>query len=156
MKNLSDAFGLKFELNDRLLQIRLLLNASIGHPTKNRTKGITYFNYISRPSLDKNGFTLIKSFDQGNKEYHDIEFLSIVNDQLFEIELGYESLCKKLSKVDKLHRLKFKDNPLSDIFDSSMDYLFEKVVLGVYSSQDSDFDFGLSMLKIIQEKYNKF
>lgn len=107
MKNLSDAFGLKFEFNDRLSQIRLLRNASIGHPTKNRTKGVTYFNYISRPSLDKNGFTLIRSFDQGNSEYHDIEFLPIVYDQLFEIELGYKSLCEKLSEVDKLHRLKF-------------------------------------------------
>ena len=37
-----------------------------------------------------------------------------------------------------------------------MDYLFVKVESGVHSSHDGEIDFGLSMLKIIKEKYRRF
>jgi hypothetical protein len=52
MRNLSEAFGIQSKLTDRLKEIRSLRNASIGHPTKNQTKGTTYYNYISRMSLE--------------------------------------------------------------------------------------------------------
>ena len=95
MRHLSEAFGIKFELTDRLKEIRTLRNASIGHPTNHTIKGATYYNYITRISLSKSGFTLMRSFDQGKYEFIDIAIYPIVNDQLKHIEASYKMLHEK-------------------------------------------------------------
>ncbi|MDH7943690.1 hypothetical protein QGM61_07640 [Pseudohongiella sp. SYSU M77423] len=156
MRHLSEAFGIEFQLTDRLEEIRSLRNASIGHPTKNKTKGSTYYNYISRMSLEKHGFTLMRSFDQGNNEFIDIEIYPIIDDQLKDIESSYKILSEKLAEADKVHREKYKDNLLSDIFHSSMSYTISKVAEGIHSPHGSNVTFALSMLNSIQKTYKKF
>ena len=156
MRHLSEAFGIQFQLTDRLKEIRSLRNASIGHPTKNKTKGSTYYNYISRMSLVKSGFTLMRSFDQGSNEFIDIEMYPIISDQLKDIESSYKLLSEKLAEADKMHRDKYKDNLLSDIFHSSMSYTISKVAEGIHSPQGSNIIFALSMLNSIQKTYEKF
>ena len=156
MNHLSGAFGIKFELTDRLKEIRSLRNASIGHPTKNKSKGSTYYNYISRMTLSKSGFTLMRSYDQGSNEFIDIDIYSLVHDQLKDIEESYKLLDEKLKEADRVHREKYKDNLLADIFHSSMSYTFSKVAEGIYSPCGSNVVFALSMLKSIQETYQRF
>lgn len=156
MRHLSEAFGIQFQLTDRLKEIRSLRNASIGHPTKNKTKASTYYNYISRMSLVKSGFTLMRSFDQGSNEFIDIEMYPIISDQLKDIESSYKLLSEKLAEADKMHRDKYKDNLLSDIFHSSMSYTISKVAEGIHSPQGSNITFALSMLNSIQKTYEKF
>jgi len=156
MRHLSEAFGIQFELTDRLKEIRSLRNASIGHPTKNKTKGSTYYNYISRMSLAKSGFTLMRSFDQGSNEFIDIEIYPIIDDQLKDIESSYKLLSEKLAEADRMHREKYKDNLLSNIFHSSMSYTFSKVAEGIHSPHGSNITFALSMLSSIQKTYAKF
>ena len=156
MRHLSEAFGIQFELTDRLKEIRSLRNASIGHPTKNKTKGSTYYNYISRMSLAKSGFTLMRSFDQGSNEFIDIGMYPIINDQLKDIESSYKLLSEKLAEADRMHRDKYKDNLLSDIFHSSMSYTISKVAEGIHSPHGSNITFALSMLNSIQKTYEKF
>ena len=156
MRHLLEAFGVEFELTDRLKKIRSLRNASIGHPTKNKTKGTTYFNYISRMSLAKNGFTLMQSFDQGKNQFIDIEIYSIIDDQLKDIESSYKLLSEKLAEADRKHREKYKDKLLSNIFHSSMSYTFSKVAEGVHSPHSSNINFALSMLGSIQKTYAEF
>lgn len=156
MVHLSEAFDIQFELTDRLKEIRSLRNASIGHPTKNRAKGSTYYNYISRMSLEKSGFTLMRSFDQGSDEFIDIEIYPIVHDQLRDIEASYSFLAYKLQEADRLHREKYRDDQLIDIFHSSMSYTFSKVAEGIHSPNGSNVTFALSMLRSIQKTYAKF
>ncbi len=156
MNHLSEAFGIKFELTDRLKEIRSLRNASIGHPTKNKSKGLTYYNYISRMTLSKAGFTLMRSYDQGSNEFIDIDIYSLIHDQLKDIEESYKLLDEKLKEADRVHREKYKDNLLADIFHSSMSYTFSKVAEGIHSPHGSNVVFALSMLNSIQETYQRF
>lgn len=156
MNHLSEAFGVKFVLTDRLKEIRSLRNASIGHPTKNKTKGSTYYNYISRITLSKTGYTLMRSYDQGSNEFVDVDLYSLIHDQLKEIEASYKLLNEKLQEADLMHREKYKDKLLVDIFHSSMRYAFSKVAEGIHSPHGSNVVFALSMLKLIQETYQKF
>lgn len=156
MRHLSESFEIQFELTDRLKEIRTLRNASIGHPTKNKVKGTTYYNYISRMSLSKCGFTLMRSFDQGNDEFIDVEIYPIIHDQLQDIEASYKLLAETLEEADRMHREKYKDNLLSDIFHSSMSYTFSKVAEGIHSPHSSNITFALSMLASIQQTYEKF
>lgn len=156
MVHLSEAFDIQFELTDRLKEIRSLRNASIGHPTKNRTKGSTYYNYISRMTLGKSGFTLMRSFDQRNNEFIDIEIYPIIHDQLKDIEASYSFLADKLQEADRLHREKYRDDQLTDIFHSSMSYTFSKIAEGIHSPYGSNVTYALSMLRSIQETYTKF
>lgn len=156
MRHLSEAFEIKFELSEKLKQIRAIRNASIGHPTKNKVRGSTYYNYISRITLSKYGFTLMRCFEQGRTEFVEVDLFSIFSKQLQEIEASYKLLAEKLAEADKMHREKYRDKLLVDLFHSSMGYSFSKVAEGITSPGGSNASFGLSMLKSIQKTYQEF
>jgi len=156
MRNLSEAFDLKYSPSDKLGSIRAIRNASIGHPTKNKVKKATYYNYISRMTMSKEGFTLMRSFEQGRNEFIDVDLYTILNDQLHEIEDSYKLLANKLDEADKMHKEKYKNELIVDVFHSSFSYLFSKVAEGIHSPNSSNTSFGLSMLNSIKEAYQKF
>lgn len=156
MRHLSEAFDIKFELSEKLDRIRKLRNASIGHPTKNNVQKSTYYNYISRMTLSKAGFTLMRSYEQDRTEFIDVDIFSILSDQLHEIEASYKLLSSKLAEADKMHREKFKNKLLVDLFHSSMGYTFSKVAEGIHSPNTGNVTFGLSMLRSIQKTYREF
>ena len=60
MRNLSEAFSIEYEISVKLKSIREIRNSAIGHPTKNNINKKFYYNHISRPSLSKESFTLLK------------------------------------------------------------------------------------------------
>lgn len=156
MNHLSEAFEVPYELSDELKSIRAVRNASIGHPTKNRVKKITYFNHISRISMSKGGFTLARFYDEGESEFIDVDFKNIVETQLIGINNAYALISDKLREIDEQHRAKFMEKPLADILHSSMGYMFEKVGQAIYSPSNSNVSFGLNMLESIQETYTIF
>ena len=55
-----------------------------------------------------------------------------------------------------MHRQKFENNLLKNIFHASTGYLFEKVSQGIHSPTPSNSSFGLSMLGSIEGMYAKF
>jgi hypothetical protein len=67
--NLCESLGIQETINNHptLRQIREIRNDSIGHPTKrDRKKGqIASYNFISRPTLDSEGFDLLS--DDGDQ-----------------------------------------------------------------------------------------
>lgn len=156
MNHLSEAFEVPYELSDDLKSIRAVRNASIGHPTKNRVKKTTYFNHISRISMSKGGFTLARFYDEGESEFIDVDFKTIVETQLTGINNAYALISDKLREIDEQHRAKFMEKPLVDILHSTMGYMFEKVGQAIYSPSNSNVSFGLSMLESIEEAYNNF
>ena len=149
IKHLAEAFEVSFDLNDKLRNIRTIRNASIGHPTKNIVNGTTYYNYISQITLSKYGLTLMRSSERDRTEFIEVDLLSILTDQLHEIEKSYRLISSKLNEADRMHREKYKDKLVVDLFPSSMGYLFSKVYEGIHSTSN-DRTFGLFNLNNIE------
>lgn len=157
IKHLSEAFEVDFEINEQLRNVRAIRNASIGHPTKNKVRGTVYYNYISRITLSKYGFTLLRSSKDDRDEFIDIDLLAILTKQLSEIEKCHKAISTKLIEADRMHREKYKEKLIEDIFHSSMGYQFSKVAEGIYSTNRAhDRKFGLSMIKSIEKTYTEF
>jgi hypothetical protein len=155
IKHLSEAFEVPFDLSDKLRNIRAIRNASIGHPTKNTVKDTNYYNYISRITIHKYGFTLMRSSEKDRADFLEIDLLSIIADQLNEIKKSYKMISEKLIEADRMHKEKHKNKLIVDIFHSSMGYLFSKVAEGIHTN-GSNRTFGLSMLSSIEETYQQF
>lgn len=156
MRHLSEAFSLEYFATEKLQKIRALRNAAIGHPTKNNVQKTVYYNYISRISLQKWGFTLLRSSESDRTEFIDVDLMHLIKEQVDEIKVSYKLLADKLVETDKMHKEKHKDNFLVDIFPSSTGYLFEKVSQGIHTPHGGNREFGLSMLQSIEGIYQKF
>lgn len=155
IRHLSNAFSVTVTPSDRLKEIRLIRNAAIGHPTEHNVKGIKYYNYISRMTLKKWGFTLQRTSESGNNSFIDVQLDLLILEQLQEIFISYKKIALKLNEADKMHKDKFQNNLLSDIFGSGFSYQFQKVAEGIHAP-DNNRSFGLSMLKSIRETYKTF
>lgn len=156
MKHLSEAFGISFEQSEKLKKIRTIRNAAIGHPTKNNVKSINYYNYISRISLHKWGFTLLQSSGKNDSHFITVKLDDLMSEQIQEIASAHTALNEKLAEADKAHREKFEGNLVADVFQSSINYLFEKVAEGIHSPDDANRSFGLAMLELVGKTYDKF
>lgn len=60
VRHLSEAFKLPYTPSENLAKIRGIRNASIGHPSKQQVNKQKVYNYISRITLAKGGFTLMQ------------------------------------------------------------------------------------------------
>jgi hypothetical protein len=156
LKHLAEAFRLKYSASDTLMAIRTVRNASIGHPTQNKHGGTCYHNFISRITMSKEGFDLLRCYGAREYECLRVNLLTLIIDQLKGIKEGYEQIAQKLNEEDRMHKEKFKGTPTSDIFHSAMDYCFEKIGGGIYSASGSDRTFGLLQLRSVKETYEKF
>ena len=157
VRHLAEAFEVSFNLNEKLRNIRAIRNASIGHPTKNNVRGITYYNYISQITLSKYGFTLMRSSKRDRSEFIEVDLLSIITDQLHEIEISYKHISSKLIEADRMHREKYKGKLIEDLFPSTMGYQFSKIAEGIHSTGHGHHQsFALSMLNSIEKTYIKF
>ena len=77
-------------------------------------------------------------------------------DQLDGVIVGYRKITEKLEEIDKMHKEKFKDNSLSDVFHSAMGYFFEKIAQGIHASSYEDREFGHNHVGLVKETYEKF
>lgn len=159
LSHLTSAFGIEYKKSDRIREIRELRNAAIGHPTKqtlNTPGGHVHYNYISRITLDKSGFTLMRSYEQEKNSFIEVEFIPLINAQLLEVKNTYRKLANTLIEADRMHKEKFKDNSLVEIFHSGMRYSFEKIAEAIYAPNERNNSFGLSMLKAVIDVYSTF
>ena len=156
LRHLSEAFYIQFELSSTLKEIRNLRNASIGHPTKQDQKGKRYYNYISRISMSKGGFDLMRS--TGNREHGfvHVDISQACTDQLEGIIEAYRKITVKLEEIDRMHKEKFKETPVSDVFHSAMGYFFEKISEGINAHSYGDREFGQKHVQLVKETYEKF
>lgn len=156
LRHLSEAFDIPFELTDTLKEIRNFRNASIGHPTKQDQKGMRYYNYISRISMSKAGFDLMRSSGDRDHSFVHVNISQACSDQLDGIIEAYCKITEKLEETDRMHKEKFKDTPLSDVFHSAMGYFFEKISQGIHAHSYGDRDFGHTHVRLVRETYEKF
>lgn len=155
-RHLTEAFDIPYESSERLNKIRELRNSAIGHPTKQSVRKSRHYNYISRISLAKNGFTLLRTTDGSEPEFIDVDVVATVAEQFVEIEKALSSLSSKLAFKDKMHREQFGNDRLVDTFHASVGYLFEKVSQAIHSPSESNVSFGLSMLCSVEKMYLQF
>jgi hypothetical protein len=156
LRHLSEAFDIPFELTDTLKEIRNYRNASIGHPTKQDQKGKRYYNYISRISMTKAGFDLMRSTGDRDHSFVHVNISQACSDQLDGIIEAYRKITEKLEETDRMHKEKFKETPLSDVFHSAMGYFFEKISQGINAHSYGDREFGHTHVRLVKETYDKF
>jgi hypothetical protein len=156
VRHFSEAFNLPHSPSEKLAKIRDIRNSAIGHPTKQGSSENRHYNYISRITMAKTGFTLMRASIDDDAKFIDVDLVAIIGEQLTDINLALSSLSTKLQEADWMHRKKFENNLLKDIFHASTGYLFEKVSQGIHSPTFSNSSFGLSMLGSIEDMYAKF
>ena len=116
--------GIEIKINKNnnydLFKIRELRNSSIGHPT-NRNNS-TSFHFISRPTVNKNGFTMINEYKNLSKHdgFNEVEILSIIDIQDKLIYGILKDIKTKLEDEIEEHKEKFKGKLLSDFFSESI------------------------------------
>lgn len=155
LRHLSEAFELPFQLTDTLREIRNFRNASIGHPTKQDQKGKRYYNYISRISMSKGGFDLMRSTGDRDHAFLYVDLIKACTDQLDGVIAAYRKVAQKLGEIDRMHRDKYKDSPLTDIFHSAMGYYFEKISQGIQAHSHGGREFGHRHVGMVKDTYEK-
>lgn len=156
VRHLSEAFALPYTPSENLAKIRGIRNSSIGHPSKQHINKQTVYNYISRITLAKGGFTLMQECAGSETRFIHVSLNTTIVEQLADIETALSSISEKLKEIDHIHKHKFGAHMLADIFHPSTGYLFEKVAQGIHSPSCGNSSFGLSMLGSIEEMYEKF
>lgn len=156
LRHLSEALGIEFEISQELTSIRSTRNAAIGHPTKQNHQGVRYYNYISRMSMSKGGFDLLRHPDNRPYEIIHANIYGAISEQLSAVVDGYTKIQERLMEIDQAHKDQFKERPLSGLFPSSMGYHFEKIGQGIYAWSHGDREFGIANLRMLREVYEKF
>lgn len=156
VRHLAEAFAITYHSSQVLLDIRNMRNAAIGHPTKQDHKGRRYYNYISRISMSKNGFDLLRHSRPGQYDVMRVDLTVATKDQLQGITESFHQIVAKLEETDRMHKERFQENPLESIFHSAMGYFFEKIGQGILSYSYGDREFGHTHVRLVRETYEKF
>jgi hypothetical protein len=152
VRHLSESLDLGYKNNHVLRKIRDLRNNSIGHPTE-RSHGAedTSYNFITRGTMKRSGFMLMKSFVDGNTTFIDIDIPKLINDQRAVLENVLCDVVEKLKMEELNHRKEFRDKKLIDIFPQTLHYYYEKVTEGIYGNKGMYHEFGLGVLGLVEE-----
>lgn len=156
VRHLAEAFAITYHSSQVLLDIRNMRNAAIGHPTKQDHKRQRYYNYISRISMSKNGFDLLRHSRPGQYDVMRVDLTMATKDQLQGIAESFRQIVAKLEGADRMHKERFQKNPLESIFHSAMGYFFEKIGQGILSYSYGDREFGHTHVRLVRETYEKF
>ncbi|MDQ1341364.1 MAG: hypothetical protein QG567_2522 [Campylobacterota bacterium] len=139
-----------YKVNDELEKIRNIRNEAIGHPT-NKGGGKS-FHYISRITIDKNGFDLLSSFSDKDDIYKEVKTIDVINIQLKIIVEDLKILLKKLEEIEMEHKSKFKEVKLVNFLKGS-DYSIEKIFEALYTKDEGKKSFYISLIKPLKERY---
>lgn len=156
LRHLSEAFKITYNASQTLLDIRGIRNAAIGHPSKQNQKGTRFYNYISRISMTKRGFDLLRHSEPREFDMVNVDIPTMIKDQLSDIAEGYIEIAKKLEEADRMHKEKYRETRIQDVFPSTMGYFFEKIGQGIWAHSPGDREFGQSNLRMLKETYEKY
>jgi energy-converting hydrogenase A subunit M len=152
VRHLSEALNIECKKNPLLTEIRETRNYSIGHPTK--ADFGKAFNFISRISLGKNGFTLITSYATGDTKFSDINVPDLIGSQRDILKATLADVIAKLKEEDLKHKKEFKGEKLSDIFPKTLGYFFEKIYEAISGSKPKEL--GSGHIKLINDTVEDF
>lgn len=137
-----------------LQDIREIRNNSIGHPT-NR-KGRSFYSIV-QTSICKQGFDLLSDIEEGKTYFSSINLIEIIELQSQEILTNLQVIVGKLEEEIRMHKEKYREDKLGGLF-HLRGYCIEKLSRCTYieGTYNGNVDFAFTLLKGIQENYNKF
>lgn len=149
VKHLNEALELKYEPNKSLEAIREIRNDSIGHPTKRGGGKGHAFNFITRISMTRAGFTLITTYPDRNSTFKEVNVRQLISEQRDELRKTLENAISYLNKEAMEHKNRHKDEKLADIFHPSLHYYYEKIGEAIFGNSPKEF--GAGILNLVAE-----
>jgi hypothetical protein len=112
-------------LNDVLKDIREARNASVGHPTQLKRKGVLFAHGIVQNSMRKDGFELLSYPEIDGKMFQHVPVRELIEKQRAEAVRILSEVIEDLREQEEVHRARFREVKLVAVFDVS--YAFEKI-----------------------------
>lgn len=132
---LCDALGVRHPRGKKLKEVRKIRDRSIGHPTGGKENKAEISSFISRASLDKSGFDLITSYDDGRpSDFVKVDVLALINAQRVALVDTLAAALEKLRADEMAHRKQHRDEKLAIIFHPSLGYLMGKIFVACHAS----------------------
>lgn len=143
----------KIEVNDVLIAIREARNASVGHPTQLKRKGVMSAHAMIRNSMGKDGFSL-HSYPTKNGNFSEfIPVCKLIEKQRIEATRILTEVVNDLRDQERAHREQFKDIKLVKTLDQ-VSYAFEKI--GEELGRRTTFVLGGWGVKHLQSSLDQF
>lgn len=132
VKNLWESLQIseKFELGEKLKEIRKIRHESIGHPTKTFNSS---YHFISRTTMEKSGFQLVSCY-KNKTEFSDISVIDIINEQKKLLSEKLKTILQSLKDEEKAHKEKFKMKKLESAFPETFLYHIRAILESVLSA----------------------
>jgi hypothetical protein len=154
VKHLTEALELNYIPNKTLEIIRNIRNDSIGHPTK-RGVGKGYaFNFITRMSMTRCGFTLITRHADRGSTLEQVNICHLIDEQRNELRQTLNKVIKHLNREAMKHKNQYKNETLADIFHPSLQYYYEKIEDAIFGNVQKEL--GIGTLKLVAKIINEF
>lgn len=154
VKHLSEALELKYEPNKTLETIREIRNDSVGHPTKRGGGKGHAFNFITRISMTKAGFTLITTYADRSSSFKEVDVRKLIDEQRDGLRKTLQNAISHLNKEAMEHKNKHKDKKLADIFHPTLHYYYEKIGEAIFGNMPKQF--GIGILNLVADVPKKF
>jgi len=151
-RHLNQALGfedINFSNFQELKTVRDIRNDAIGHPTKREHKKPVSYHYLSRATLNYEGFQLLSFYSDGSHKFKDINTSKCIADQNSSINFILKSIINKLRAEEMAHKKKFKDEKLEELFPKTTHYYFEKIYESISNPKNFPPDLGLLHLNLI-------
>lgn len=127
--NLCESLGIQKTATDypKLVEIRDIRNASVGHPTKRERPKPTSYHFISQATLSPRGFELWSWDKNGNRASRWVSLPDLAADQRMLIAEILTQVIADLEKEQATHKEKFRMEKLAALFPDTLSYHFEKI-----------------------------
>ena len=143
-KHLAESLEIAYPINkqsnedQQLNEIRDIRNNSVGHPTKvDRSKPVR-FNFVSRITINNQGFELGTAYADGRQNsFKDVNIPNLIATQRSILTGVLDSIIKTLEQEEMEHRREFADKKLADAFPTNLNYHLTKTLEVVGASGDA-------------------
>src|SRR3990170_3435830 len=156
VKYLHKSLDIGYSDNTTLKSIREIRNDSVGHPIRTYfAKRPVAFNFITRISLTKRGFVLMKTFpDDSDPKFITVDMIDLVTKQRKIHYSMLSTISNYLRVEDMKHKKKFSKDKLQDNFPRTISYYVEKIIEAIHGGKPSSI--GAVHAKMIVDCIDKF
>lgn len=154
ISHLAEALGVEYELSDELSEIREIRNDTAGHPTKRGKGKGKAFNFTSRITITKDGFSFMTAYPSDDPKFQNVNLINLIETQKKHLENALEDVLNKLKENRSNHKKEFKEKKLVNEFSGQLGYYFEKIYEATAGYKPREF--GIIHLDLIETSINKF
>ena len=127
VENLCKSLKIQDTADPELNKILEIYNDSVGHPTKRGEGNGEAFNFISRATLNFQGFQLMTTYaDETKTNFKDVNIPDLIKTQKNIFVGVLDNIIETLRREEMEHRKKFADQNLVSTFQNTT-YPFEKI-----------------------------